>query len=122
MQGMEWGYNMAGFYLQPEIVFAIFNSKPDPSTSGISYPNFSKTSVNSGAFLITIGRQMIFGDRVTFDIGGSIGYGFTNWKSSNDIFNSTNDLPLRLQYYGFVMGETGSVAFGFTMSMGILLK
>lgn len=71
MQGMEWGYNLAGFYLQPEVRFTFFNSKPDPSSASI----FPKTSVRSGAFLITFGRQMIFGDCVTFDIGFTMSMG-----------------------------------------------
>ncbi len=122
MQGMEWGYNLGGFYLQPEITLAFFNSEPASTSSIFSSPtNFPKTSVTSGAFLITIGRQMIFGDRVTFDIGGSIGYGFTNWPTDG-IFNNTTEYPSRVQYYGYVLGDTGSIAFGFTMSMGILLK
>ena len=76
-----------------------------------------ETGVTSGAFLINVGRQMIFGDIFTFDISAGIGYGGSSITNS-----STNSWESRTQYYSHFLPSDGSFAATFSFSIGVLLK
>jgi len=110
--GMEWGYNLGGFYIQPEIAVSMFNSKPNNTY----YNQSSEKDVTSAAFLINIGRQMIFGDIFTFDLGVGLGYGGSNAN------NSSNYAEHRTNYYSHYLPGDGAFAATFSFSMGVLLK
>ena len=120
MEGMEWGYNLGGVYVQPEIAFSAFNrnttsSEWDPVAQDYIYTAENK-SYSSGAFMITVGRQMIFGEIITFDLAGSIGYGFDN-NNNNTIW----DFDPR--YYSHnTFGGGAPVVWNITLTMGIMLK
>lgn len=116
LPGMEWGYNLGGFYIQPEIAVSIFNSKPTTSYSGGSV----EKDVTSAAFIINIGRQMIFGDIFTFDIGAGLGYGSSNANNYSNNYSSYYEQ--RVQYYSHYLPGAGAFAATFSFSMGILLK
>ena len=112
MEGMEWGYNLSGRYIQPELTYSNFAS------SGGGFSNAGRFS--SSAFLITLGRQMIAGEMLTFDISGSIGY---------QIYNDSQYTPgtifegFRTRYFSHsAFGGQSPVAWKFSFTMGILLK
>jgi len=107
MEGMEWGYNLAGTYVQPEIVYSSFTS----SGGGILTTSGSFTS---SAFLITLGRQMIMGESVTFDISGGIGY---------ELYNESTAGETRVRYYSHSsFGSESAVAWKLSFTMGIMLR
>lgn len=107
LPGMEWGYNLAGFYVQPEIAVSTFNSTPSASAS-------TSTSYTSGAFLINLGKQFIVGDIITVDLGVGLGYG------TRSISPSTSEN--RSYYYTHTVSSNGGLAATASFSMGILLK
>ncbi|HTF03637.1 MAG TPA: hypothetical protein VK826_06400 [Bacteroidia bacterium] len=122
MPGMEWGYNLGGFYVQPELTFSAFSTNQqryiyDPNTGMGTVVN-EKVNYNSGAFMITLGRQMIAGEICTFDISGSIGYAKS---SGGDTGIYDFGLP-RIYYSHSAGGESMPIAWKFTFSMGILMK
>jgi hypothetical protein len=108
LPGMEWGYNLAGFYVQPEIAVSMFNSTPSGSSGTGS------TSYTSGAFLINLGKQFIVGDIVTVDLGFGLGYGTSSSSSSTS--------ETRNNYYTHIVSSNGGLAATASFSMGILLK
>lgn len=123
MQGMEWGYNLGGFYFQPELAFSSFNVTETYSTynnqTGQYVTTTSSNRYNSGALLLGLGRQMIVGEIVTIDLGAAVGYGTT---SKPTIANS-NNWDLRTRYYSHNMfGNDFPLAWKFTFAVGILLK
>ena len=112
MEGMEWGYNLSGTYIQPELTYSNFTS------SGGGFSNAGRFS--SSAFLITLGRQMIAGEMLTFDISGSIGYQIYNDSqyTLGTIFEG-----FRTRYFSHsAFGGQSPVAWKFSFTMGILLK
>lgn len=121
MPGMEWGYNLGGFYVQPELAFASFNVTETGTYYNSQGQPITSTEVNrynSGAFLICLGRQMIVGDIVTFDLGGAVGYGYTDKPEF-----TWNNFDTRIRYYSHTMiGKNFPMAWKFTFSMGIMLR
>ena len=116
MEGMEWGYNLGGVYVQPEISFSAFNRRTTTTDWNTGITTSQNKDYASGAFMITVGRQMILGEMITFDLAGSIGYGFDN----NDN-NSIWDFDPR--YYSHnTFGGGAPIAWNITLSMGIMLK
>jgi hypothetical protein len=122
MPGMEWGYNLGGFYIQPELAFSSFSQNQtryvyDPNT-GQGSTVTEKVQYNSGAFLITMGRQMIVGGICTFDLSGSVGY-----AKSSENNDSIYDFGLPRTYYSHNAGGNNfPIAWKFTLSMGVMLK
>lgn len=115
MEGMEWGYNLAGVYLQPEITYSSFSS-----SGGGVFTNSG--SFISSAFLLTLGKQMIVGDIVTFDWSGSFGYEIYNDYKTSDPDDLLQQLSGRSRYYSHTTFPTSPFAFKFSITMGILLK
>lgn len=71
---------LAGWYLRPELVFSTWtrtNYYYD-YYYGYATPNY-KSDYASAALILTIGRQVLLGERFTFDIGGGFGYG-VQWR------------------------------------------
>lgn len=117
MEGQEWGYNLGGVYIQPEIAYSNFNRTSSSTDWNTGITSTSTYNYSSGAFLITLGRQMIAGNIMTFDVSTSIGYAFTqtNRPSSLGI-----DSPRFYSHGAF--GEDSPIAWNFTISMGFLMK
>ncbi|MBI3510345.1 MAG: hypothetical protein HY064_06755 [Bacteroidetes bacterium] len=117
---MQWSYALGGFYLEPEVMYSNF-------TKDISYYNnltytttTTKATFNSGAFLLNIGRQMVFGDMLTLDLSGGLGYGV---ESHTSIPNSTFDyanLP-RFYYSHSSGGQNFPIAYKLSFTIGVLL-
>lgn len=126
MEGMEWGYNLGGFYVQPEIAFSSFDRDYtvtiyNPTT--MTYTTEQKRGQwNSGAFLITLGRQMIVGEIMTLDLSAGIGYGFANHPNSASYYGiDFGNLP---GYYFSHSGGGNSfpIAWKLSFSLGFMLK
>lgn len=112
-EGMEWGFNLGGYYIQPEIAYSSFSK----TTSDFDWRNnitvTSTRNYTSGAFLISFGRQMIAGDIMTFDMSSSIGYGFTSAGVGNPNF---------FHYSHAIFSQGTPIALNVTISMGFLVK
>lgn len=112
---MEWGHNLGGFYVQPEIAYSSYRRNFYSTTDGVS----TSGRFRSGAFMIGVGRQMIVGELLTFDLGASLGYAFTK-KPEGAGFEGF-DIPR--QYYSHMAGgDRFPVAWKINFTMGVLLK
>lgn len=70
---------LAGWYLRPELMFSYWTD----NSNFYYYPNPSpskKTFYSSAALNLVIGRQVLLGERCTFDIFGGLGYGIS-WRN-----------------------------------------
>lgn len=113
---MEWGHNMGGMYVQPTLAFSVYKETVtqynyDPYTYN-STTTTDKETTASGAFLINLGRQMIVGDFMTFDISGGVGFGMSNGDGASRS-------PF---HYSHGLGNDLPIAYDFTFSMGFLIK
>jgi hypothetical protein len=123
MEGQEWGYNLAGFYVEPEVAFSSFNQQRTIYNSQTGQGTTSTYHYYSGAFMIAAGRQMIVGDIFTFDLSAAIGY------ASSDNDEPKNTSPGYFEFEGprnFYSHHAGGgnlpVAWKFNFTMGVLLK
>lgn len=113
---MEWGHNLGGMYVQPTLALSMYKETvTEYSYDPYSYNSTlttSKKSTTSAAFLINLGRQMIVGDIMTFDISGGVGFGASN-----------GDGAIRHPFhYSHGLGIGLPIAYDFTFSMGFLIK
>ena len=125
MQGMQWGYNLGGYYVQPELAFSDFTRNVTTSVYNNSTGTYTTSAKNvsyySGAFLITVGHQSIIGDIFTFDLSASLGYAASGNSDNNP--NSIYDFGLPRYYFShFAGGKNMPLAWAFNFSMGVLLK
>lgn len=115
---MEWGHNMGGMYVQPTLALAVYKETMTKYNydyyTGQSTTTTSKDKVVSGALLINLGRQMIVGDIMTFDISAGLGFGVANQSESygRRSFN----------YSHGVASPSIPLAYDFSFSMGFLIK
>lgn len=110
---------LAGWYLRPDLMMGVWERR-DVYYSPYHYQNSpSKYLYKSGALNLTIGRQLLLGERITFDIHGGFGYGI-QWLdgrvTGSDYYASGR------QHYSFshaFLGDvtpltvSGGVAFGY---------
>lgn len=117
MEGQEWGHNLGGVYIQPEIAYSNFNRTSTNTNWQTGTTSTDTYNYSSGAFLITLGRQIIAGDIMTFDVSTSFGYAFTTTDRPT---NSGFDTPRYYSHMAF--GQDSPFAFNFGISMGFLAK
>ena len=91
------GHPLSGWYLRSELVFSAwtrtryyysyyYDPEPLPTTNDLT----------SAALILSIGRQVLLGERFTFDISGGFGYG-AQWRDGKATNNGFND-PGRQEY------------------------
>ena len=81
---------LAGWYLRPELMYSYWarNSYSYYGPYNWNYSTNRKTFYSSLAMNVVVGRQVLLGERFTFDIHGGLGYGvqWINGESSTDQF------------------------------------
>ena len=81
---------LAGWYLRPELMFSYWARNSYSYYGPYNWNNSTdrKTFYSSAALNVVIGRQVLLGERFTFDIHGGLGYGvqWINGESSTDQF------------------------------------
>lgn len=115
---------LSGWYLRPELVVSAwtrtrYNYYYDPYYNPYSSTVRSSYDYTSAALILTIGRQVLLGERFTFDISGGFGYG-AQWRDGKATNNGYND-PGRQEYsfsHAFIGGSSplvvsGGVRFGY---------
>lgn len=112
---------LSGWYLRPEILFSSWERRYN-SYQGYFPPylvSTTKEPYSSAAVNLTIGRQVLLGERFTFDISGGLGYGL-QWQQGRIM--GASDFDQHRQYYSFshlFMGDrtpltmSGGLQFGY---------
>lgn len=112
---------LAGWYLRPELFvsawerhYNYYYSYYPPVISSTSTLPYTSCAIN-----LTIGRQLLLGERITFDIHGGLGYGLQWYRGR---IMSSNSFDSDRQYYAFshlFLGDrtpltiSGGLSFGY---------
>ena len=88
---------LAGWYLRPEIMVSMWSQRDYYSPYGITSEAYND-DYSSAAFNLVIGRQIMLGERCTFDIFGGVGYG-AEWQGR--AFNNPNSYYYNKESYAF---------------------
>lgn len=98
---------LSGWYLRPEVVFSAWTHTRYYYDYYYSDPAKFKTDFTSAALILTVGRQILLGERFTFDISGGFGYGaqWENGQPTNDLRGSNSR-----QNYSFSHAFLGNVS------------
>jgi len=111
---------LTGWYLKPELIYSQWSDTRMENLYG-PYPYSYTTSevrrtVNSAAFNLVIGRQILLGGAVTLDVFFGIGYGFQDHTDRSDLNYSIRFNPYaysHLQVDAFVaLAFSGGMLFG----------
>ena len=115
---------LSGWYLRPELVLSAWTRTRysyyyyDPYFPS-SQQQKTTYDYTSAALVLSIGRQVLLGERFTFDISGGFGYG-AQWRDGKATNSGFND-PGRQEYsfsHAFIGGSSplvvsGGVRFGY---------
>lgn len=88
---------LAGWYLRPEIMVSIWSERDYYGAQHFAPEDYT-TDYSSAAFNLIIGRQIMLGERCTFDLFGGIGYG-AEWQGR--VFNNPNSYYYNKEAYAF---------------------
>lgn len=117
---------LSGWYLRPEMVFSAWTRTRynyyyyDPFYNGSPNTVATKDEYTSAALILNIGRQVLLGERFTFDISGGFGYG-VQWRDGKATNGGFFNDPDRQEYsfsHAFFGGSSplvvsGGVRFGY---------
>ncbi|MGF2412426.1 hypothetical protein [Ferruginibacter sp.] len=118
---------MQGTYIKPLIYLGHYKENilvqkgsTDPFVVG-------KQNVTFGALQIELGRQWVFGDKITLDIYEGLGYAIDNKKDNYQPYNYTSNTSYLQETtafnYGNVrLGKSPALSFTFGVKIGMLLK
>ncbi len=95
---------LVGWYLRPEIVLSTWARKWD-SYNYIYEPSTRTEYYTSAGVMLTVGRQVLLGERVTFDMSTGFGYG-TQWHDGKT--ESGYEYSYGRQEYAFSHAFLGS--------------
>ncbi len=121
-------HRMTGLYVKPTIGLSYFTSTTDgvaySYNTGESIDYSQETEVTQGAILLQVGRQIVFGDLISIELNGGLGYGFKSADESTNIppgyetfdyFDYTNN-------YAFSSFQGDGLAGCINFKLGVLLK
>ncbi|MEJ2005862.1 MAG: hypothetical protein P8X57_13100, partial [Cyclobacteriaceae bacterium] len=109
---MKYAHILKGGYVKPQILLSIYKNKYlDYGT-----PIEQERNVVSGAFVINLGKQIIYDDSFVFDYSAGVGYGF---ESHNDPYGE--GYYERPNQYGFLLANDLPLVFTFNLKIGFLL-
>ena len=82
---------LAGWYLKPELMFSYWTTISDryyyDPVYNYGYSERNRAYYSSAALNLVVGRQVLLGERWTFDLFGGLGYG-VQWRNGSSTFNS----------------------------------
>lgn len=91
VQGMKYAHILKGSYIKPELIFSAYSENDFDMLNGI-YNDATKK--RGGAFVLNLGKQVVYNDFFLVDFYGGIGYGFTNDQNVRFGFSATGNLPI----------------------------
>ncbi len=117
---MQWSYALGGFYVEPQIMFSSFSKDVTIYNTTTYTTSTQSATFNAGAVLLNVGRQMVFGDILTLDLGFGAGYGFSSDNAPRSFNTELSDMP-RYYYSHTGGGNSLPIAYKITFSLGVLL-
>jgi len=112
---MKYAHILKGSYVKPQVLLSIYSNEYETfNYSGGT--TAMEDDVVSGAFVINLGKQVIYDDSFLIDYSFGIGYGFT----SQD-FDEGDSYYWRDNQYGFFLtGEQTPLVLKFNLKIGLL--
>ena len=118
-QRYKYAHILKGAYVKPELVLSVYNDK---ATNYYYYPNYTTSTeeqtIVAGAFLVNLGKQIIYANSFLIDYSVGIGYGVNSQDRPryDDYYN------YRSNHFGFVGGGADfPVAITAKLKIGLLL-
>lgn len=119
---------MQGTYIKPLIYIGHYKENIlYQKSSGTDPFIVGKQNVTFGALQIEVGRQWVFGEKITLDIYEGLGYALDNKKDSyQPYYYSTSPYFLQetsaFNYGNFRLGKSPALSFTIGVRVGMLLK
>jgi len=112
----KYSHILKGSYVKPQVLISAYNiTQQDAFLSGQSIDE----DVLSFAFVINLGKQIIYDNAFLIDYSVGLGYGYSSQKEYLDDFYQ----GWRPNQYGFLVGDKNSpIALTGTLKIGWLLK
>jgi len=114
---MKYSHILKGGYVMPQVLLSVYNNEyEDYSLSGSTV--WQEDDVVSGAFVINLGKQVVYDDSFLIDYSIGIGYGFTTQDFNDDDFS----YYWRANQYGFFLVDSDvPLVLKFNLKIGLLL-
>ncbi|MTI40273.1 hypothetical protein [Fulvivirga lutimaris] len=117
----KYAHIMKGAYVMPQIILSFYQNKYQPLYyyygTTPSY-NTEERDVVAGAFLINLGKQVVYNNAFLIDYSVGVGYGFSNIDEVNNEYDN-----YRPYHYGFILGSKNfPIAATAKLKIGILIK
>ena len=113
---MKYSHILKGGYVKPQVLLSIYNN--EYYTTYISGgQQWVEDDVVSGAFVINLGKQVVYDNTFLIDYSFGVGYGFTS-QDYDDFDEYYNWRPN--QYGFFLAGEDVPLVLKFNLKIGLL--
>lgn len=122
-QRMKYAHILKGSYIKPEVLLSIYQNESTYDDYSSPTPTLvkDKQDIVAGAFLINIGKQIVYDNFFLIDYSFGIGYGFST-QEERDYFDYYGPSQ-RIYHYGFILGNSPNpLVFSAKVKVGILLK
>jgi hypothetical protein len=112
---------LKGSYVKPQLLLSIYNNQYTPSyyttTPNSLFSYKQDRNIVAGAFIINLGKQIVYDNFFLIDYSFGLGYGFSNQSQSNQ----END-NFRANHFGFLLAKNEfPIAVSFKVKIGFLL-
>ncbi len=114
---MKYAHVLKGGYVKPEVLLSIYHNEYTEYTVNGSQ-TWYEDDVMSGAFVLNLGKQVVYDDSFLIDYSFGIGYGFTSQKFNQGDYTYT----WRANQYGFFLASDETpLVLRFNLKIGLML-
>ena len=119
----RYAHILKGAYIKPQVLLSIYNERYESFTFNSSIPSTTEErNIVAGAFLLNIGKQIVFDNFFLIDYSFGLGYGFSSQDQSYSNFNGETE-NFRSNHFGYLVGRDDfPIAASFNLKIGVLLK
>jgi hypothetical protein len=120
-QQFKYSHILKESYVKPQLLLSIYNNQYTPSyyttTPNSLFSYKQDRNIVAGAFIINLGKQIVYDNFFLIDYSFGLGYGFSNQSQSNQ----END-NFRANHFGFLLAKNEfPIAVSFKVKIGFLL-
>lgn len=116
LRGMKYAHILKGAYIKPEFAFGFYNHDHwkyyyDPNGYYPESSSMKRRTVYSGTLQMVLGKQWIINNAFAFDFYAGVGYGFSDYESSESY------------HYGYLIYDNSlPISFSAGIKIGLLFK
>lgn len=114
---MKYAHILKGSYVKPQVLLSMYKNEYDYYNYNTGVYSAQEDNVVSGAFVINLGKQVVYDNSFLIDYSIGVGYGFTTQD-----FDGRDIYEWRANQYGFFLaGEQTPLVLKFNLKIGLLL-